>query len=162
MASSDSEDELFESTDAAGDDTFPMQASALREGGYVVIKNRPCKIVDIATSKTGKHGHAKVRFVATDIFTSTKMETFSPSTHNMLVPHVERTEYTLVDVSSDGDLSLLTEVGTLKEDVTVDVDSEIGAALLKEFESDVASISVTLLKAMGEEAVVAYKTLSVV
>ena len=32
-------------------------------------QNRPCKIVEMSTSKTGKHGHAKVHLVALDIFT---------------------------------------------------------------------------------------------
>lgn len=39
---------------------YPSQASALRKGGHVLIKERPCKIVEMSTSKTGKHGHAKV------------------------------------------------------------------------------------------------------
>lgn len=34
---------------------------------HVVIKNRPCKIVDMSTSKTGKHGHAKVNLVGIDV-----------------------------------------------------------------------------------------------
>lgn len=35
----------------------------MRKNAYIVIKGRPCKVVDVSTSKTGKHGHAKCAFV---------------------------------------------------------------------------------------------------
>jgi len=42
-------------------------------------------VVDVSTSKTGKHGHAKCHFVALDIFTQRKMEELVPSSHNLEV-----------------------------------------------------------------------------
>jgi translation initiation factor 5A len=72
--------------------TIPTQASALRKGSYVLLKDKPCKIVDLSTSKTGKHGHAKIKMTGIDIFTGQKVEDLSPSTHNMEVPVVKKDE----------------------------------------------------------------------
>lgn len=66
------------------------------------------KVVNVSTSKTGKHGHAKANFTATDIFTGKKLEDVIPSTHTTSVPVVSRGEYQLLDISDDGFCSLLT------------------------------------------------------
>lgn len=65
----DFEDIDFSGTDSGASTTIPAQCSSLRKNGCVVLKGRPCKIVDMSTSKTGKHGHAKVHIVGIDIFT---------------------------------------------------------------------------------------------
>ncbi|KFY01653.1 hypothetical protein O988_02618 [Pseudogymnoascus sp. VKM F-3808] len=117
--SADQQDFTIDSADAGASLTFPMQCSALRKGGHVLIKQRPCKIIDMSTSKTGKHGHAKVHLVAEDIFTGKKLEDLSPSTHNMDVPNVTRKEYALLGVD-DGFLNLYDETnGTTKDDIKV-------------------------------------------
>jgi len=134
--------------------TFPMQCSALRKNGHVVIKGRPCKIVDMSTSKTGKHGHAKVHMVAIDIFTGKKMEDISPSTHNMDVPNVNRTEYQLVNID-DGFLNLMTQDGAAKDDVKVP-DSDLGKQIQADFDEG-KDLLVTVLTAMGEEQAIAVK-----
>ncbi|CBF74882.1 hypothetical protein AN4015.2 [Aspergillus nidulans FGSC A4] len=140
----------FESADAGASATYPMQCSALRKNGFVVIKNRPCKIVDMSTSKTGKHGHAKVHLVAIDIFTGKKYEDLSPSTHNMDVPNVSRKEYQLLDVTDDGFLSLMDDSGDTKDDVKVP-EGEVGERINKMFKEEEKDCNVVILTSMGEQ-----------
>ena len=148
------EEHNFESADAGASATFPMQCSALRKNGFVVIKGRPCKIVDMSTSKTGKHGHAKVHLVALDIFTGKKLEDLSPSTHNMEVPVVKRNEYQLLDID-DGYLSLMTMDGDTKDDVKAP-EGELGEQLQAAFDEG-KDLMVTVISAMDEEAVISFK-----
>jgi len=144
----------FESTGAGASLTYPMQCSALRKGGFVVIKGRPCKIVDMSTSKTGKHGHAKVNLTALDIFTGKKLEDLSPSTHNMEVPHVSRNEYQFL-YEDDGFMYLMTSDGTEKNDVKLP-DNDVGKQI-KAYEEAGTEAVVTIISAMGEEACVSVK-----
>ncbi|KAF3904836.1 hypothetical protein ABW20_dc0105334 [Dactylellina cionopaga] len=148
------EGHTFESASAGASATYPMQCSALRKNGHVVIKGRPCKIVDMSTSKTGKHGHAKVHLVAIDIFTGKKLEDLCPSTHNMDVPNVRRTEYQLVNID-DGYLNLMTGDGVSKDDVKVP-DNDLGKEIEDGFE-DGKDIMVTIVAAMGEELAISWK-----
>lgn len=131
-----------------------MQCSALRKNGHVVIKGRPCKIVDMSTSKTGKHGHAKVHLVAIDIFTGKKLEDLSPSTHNMEVPNVSRTEYQLINID-DGFLNLLTADGDAKDDVRLP-EGDLGSKIESDFDEG-KDLLVTIISAMGEEAAISAK-----
>jgi len=91
----------FESAESGASHTFPQQAGEIRKGSHLMIKGRPCKCVEVSTSKTGKHGHAKAHIVAIDIFTGKKYEDLCPTSHNLEVPFVKRTEYQLLSADEN-------------------------------------------------------------
>lgn len=136
--------------------TYPMQCSALRKNGHVMIKGRPCKIVDMSTSKTGKHGHAKVHLVGIDIFNGKRYEDLCPSTHNIDVPNVSRLDFQLLDISDDGFVSLMTDKGDTRDDLRLPED-EIGEKIREEFAKDDNTVLVTVISAVNEEAIIACK-----
>ncbi|CAG8502521.1 9429_t:CDS:2 [Ambispora leptoticha] len=144
----------FQEAGSGASATYPVQCSALRKNGYVLLKGRPCKIVEMSTSKTGKHGHAKVHLVGLDIFTGKKLEDISPSTHNMDVPNVNRTEFQLLNID-DGYLSLMTSDGSTKDDVRVP-EGDLGEKIQADFDEG-KELLITIISAMGEEAAISYK-----
>jgi len=109
----------------------------------------------MSTSKTGKHGHAKVHLVALDIFTGKKYEDICPSTHNMNVPNVKRSEYSVLDVNEEGFLSLMMDNGDTREDLKVP-DGDMGDEIKRKFANG-DELLVTVLNAMGEECVISHK-----
>ncbi|XP_020630555.1 eukaryotic translation initiation factor 5A-1-like isoform X2 [Orbicella faveolata] len=152
-----SDEDFVGAGDSGASATYPQQCSALRKNGHVVIKGRPCKIVEMSTSKTGKHGHAKVHLVGIDIFTGKKYEDICPSTHNMDVPHVSRNDYQLTNID-EGYLSLMNDDNETRDDLKLP-EGDLGKEIQVKFDND-EQLMLTVLKAMGEEAVVGTKPLT--
>lgn len=121
------------------------------------IKEHPCKVSAVSTSKTGKHGHAKCNFTAIDIFTGKKYEDIIPSTHTAHVPFVARKEYSLVDISADGFCSLMDDEGNCREDVKLPDYPDNFAREIETAFADGKQISVVVLSAMGHDQIVSMK-----
>ena len=152
-----SAEETFEAVDEGASETIRMEAGQIRKGGYICIKGRPCKVVSVSTSKTGKHGHAKCNFVATDIFTGKKLEDIVPSTHGTTVPNVFKEEYSLLDISDEDYLSLMDANGEVREDLQMPTyPDELVKQIRDGFDAG-DTLSVWVVKAMGEEHVMTCK-----
>ncbi|CAG2103213.1 unnamed protein product [Medioppia subpectinata] len=122
--------------------TYPVQCSTLRKNGFVMIKARPCKIMEMSTSKTGKHGHAKY-------------EDLCPYTHNIDVPNVNRSDFQLIHISDDGFVTLKNDKGETRDDLRIP-EGEMGQKIKDEFGRD-NTVIVTVMSAVGEKAIIACK-----
>ena len=152
-------DEEFEHNDSGASLVYPMQAGSVKKGGHVLLKGKPCKIVDVSTSKTGKHGHAKAHFVGVDIFTGKKIEDMCPTSHNMEVPNISRIEYTLLDITNDGYISIMDDDGNSRDDLNLPNDETIAFEMKKHFEKG-DEIMVTVIGAMEQEVVTSFRVVN--
>lgn len=147
----------FNLGDAGASETIPIQAGSLKKGMHAVIKGNPCKIVEISTSKTGKHGHAKASITGIDIFTGKKYQDISPTSHNVMQPIVTRKDYQLIEISEDGFLSLMDEEGQIREDLSFGSENDpIYEKIKDEFLLN-KNLNVTVLRSMQKEKIVSYK-----
>merc|ERR1712216_365640 len=149
------------SGDAGASHTINSEAGQIRKGGHIVIKGRPCKVVDVSTSKTGKHGHAKAHFVALDIFTGKKMEELCPTSHNATVPNVTREDFQVVDceVGEPGEpVSLMNpDTGDMKDDLDLPPNADLCQQIKSNFDSG-ADTYVTVVSAMKEDQIMSTRT----
>jgi len=68
----------------------PTELGAIKVGSYVLIDGEPCRIVDYAKSKPGKHGSAKARVVAIGVFDGVKRSFVKPVDSQVEVPLIEK------------------------------------------------------------------------
>ncbi len=85
------------------------EARALKEGRYVLIDEEPCTIVNITTSKPGKHGAAKARIEGIGVFDSQKRTAVQPVTAKLYVPVIERRSGQVLSIS--GDMAQIMDMG---------------------------------------------------
>eukprot|EP00357_Protocruzia_adherens_P029484 CAMPEP_0115022370 /NCGR_PEP_ID=MMETSP0216-20121206/31511_1 /TAXON_ID=223996 /ORGANISM="Protocruzia adherens, Strain Boccale" /LENGTH=158 /DNA_ID=CAMNT_0002395043 /DNA_START=65 /DNA_END=541 /DNA_ORIENTATION=- len=155
-------DQEFESTESGASLTIPSQAGALKKGAHAILKGHPCKIVEITTSKTGKHGHAKANITGLDIFTNKKYEDSCPTSHNMDVPVVVRKEYQVINI--DGDyVELMNDQGDTKGDVKIPTEggdvTDVGKQLQEMFDEG-KDLGVIVLAAMEQEKIIQVKEIT--
>jgi len=154
-----SDDEpTFESADAGAADVYPAEAGTLRKGSHVMIKGHPCKVAEVSTSKTGKHGHAKVHMVALDIFDGKKLEDICPSTHNMECPIVKRTELQLIDMDEEGFVTLMDDAGETRDDLQA-TDPEVKKEIQGKIDAEEDAL-VCVLSAIGKELIMSVKNMA--
>ena len=160
----DDENYDIEKGDAGASDTVSVEAGQIRKGGYIMIKGKPCKVKDVSVSKTGKHGHAKCKFAASDIFTGNTCEELCPSTHSIDVPVVTKKDWMVQGIQDETYVLLMDDDGEMREDLQLpnqqyktDDDNKT-SSLLKEYCEMLdggANIDIycTVLSAVGQEKI---------
>merc|ERR1711998_583131 len=119
VASMSDDDAQYEvnTGDAGSASTVSVEAGQIRKGGYIMIKGKPCKVRDVSVSKTGKHGHAKCKFAASDIFTGNTCEELCPSTHTIDVPVVTKKDWMIQGLQDGTYVCLMDDDGEMREDL---------------------------------------------
>ena len=151
-------DNEYEKAHESGSHTYHRAAGDCKKGDYIVLNDHPCKVMETSTSKTGKHGHAKSKITAIDIFTGVKVEDVLPSSHNVDCPFVTKTEYELVSIDNNGFVTFLTEDGVYREDLKLpkEDDNDFIPQLKADYEKG-CNLVLTITAAMGFEQIVSYR-----
>lgn len=76
-----------------------VNVNQIKAGSYLLVDGVACRVTDAQTSKSGKHGHAKIRIVAIGILDNRKRELVLPSGHSVEVPIIEKKTAQVLSIS---------------------------------------------------------------
>ena len=87
-----------------------VEVSSLKVGGYVIIDDIACRVVNIQTSRPGKHGHAKARIEAVGLINAQKKIIVRPGHDKIEVPIVDKKSAQVLSIH--GDLATIMDAET--------------------------------------------------
>lgn len=113
-----------------GDKRF-AELHSIKKGSYIIVDGQACKVSDVQTSKTGKHGHAKARITAVGIVDGKKRVFVKPGDSRAEVP--------VIGKKSAQVLSIKTQTTTTEEgkETTVYTASVMDMDSYETFEMDI-------------------------
>jgi translation initiation factor 5A len=122
---------------------------SLQKGNYVVIDGVASIVTDVATSRPGKHGHAKVNMSAVGMFDGKKRNVVMPGHDNIEVPVIDKRNAQILNINGDKcnvmdletyetfDLKIPEELkGEVTEGVTVVYWAVLSDRVLKQIKSE--------------------------
>ena len=80
-------------------ETKPVPINTLKKGSYVVIEDVACKVADVEMSKSGKHGHAKIRLTGVGLLDNRKRIIIAPGHDNVYTPIIEKKNAQVLSVT---------------------------------------------------------------
>ena len=78
-----------------------IDGTEMRVGTYILIDGSSYQVKKVDISKTGKHGHAKVRFEAVNVFTGKKKVQVVPGHDKFEVPMIEKKNAQVLSIHGD-------------------------------------------------------------
>jgi translation initiation factor 5A len=78
-----------------------VDVRGLKKGNYVVIDDEPCKIINMTSSKPGKHGAAKVRMDAASIFDNKKHSLLTSGSDKIEVPIINKQTHQVLSINGN-------------------------------------------------------------
>ena len=78
-----------------------IEATEMRVGTFLLIEGSAYQVKKMDISKTGKHGHAKVRFEAVNAITGKKKVAVVPGHDKFEVPMVEKRQAQVLAISGE-------------------------------------------------------------
>ncbi len=95
-----------------------VEIKDLKKGSFVTIDGVPCRVDEVSISKSGKHGHAKVRVDAIGLFDGIRKSIVKPADARVDVPMIlKKRAQVLAIIGDKAQLMNLEDYSTLELEI---------------------------------------------
>ena len=102
-----------------------INATDAKVGTNIIVEGEPCTVKKMDVSKTGKHGHSKVRIEAVSIISGQKKVFVVPGHDRLEVPLVNKKKGQVLSIGDKVSMMDLESFETLEIDCPDDVKKEL-------------------------------------
>ena len=103
-----------------------VEIKDLKKGSFVTIDGVPCRVDDVSISKSGKHGHAKVRVDAIGLFDGIRKSIVKPSDARVDTPMIlKKKAQVLAIIGNKAQLMNLEDYSTLELDIPEELQGKL-------------------------------------
>ena len=105
-----------------------------KPGAYIMVDGEPCKVMDFAKFKTGKHGTAKARLTVMGIFDGKKRDVLLPADTQVQVPIIEKKKGQVITLTGElAQLMDLTDYSTFDSAIPEEFKGKLEAGMEVEY-----------------------------
>ena len=102
-----------------------INGTEVRNGTVIMIEGEPCTVRSYDVSKTGKHGHAKVRIEAIGVTDGKKRVIAVPGHERFEVPNIDKRKGQVLSIGDKASIMDLETFETMEIDCPDDVKEEL-------------------------------------
>jgi translation initiation factor 5A len=103
-----------------------VEIKDLKRGSFVTIDGIPCRVDEVSISKSGKHGHAKVRVDAIGLFDGIRKSIVKPADARVDTPMIlKKRAQVLAIIGNKAQLMNLEDYSTLELEIPEELQGKI-------------------------------------
>jgi translation initiation factor 5A len=103
-----------------------VEIKDLKKGSFVTIDGVPCRVDEVSISKSGKHGHAKVRVDAIGLFDGIRKSIVKPSDARVDTPMIlKKKAQVLAIIGNKAQLMNLEDYSTIELDIPEELQGKL-------------------------------------
>ena len=121
-----------------------------KPGAYIMVDGEPCKVLNYAKSKPGKHGAAKVRIEVIGLFDEKKRQVMQPAAAQVDIPILDKKKAQVISVEGKiANLMDLEDYSTFDANIPAEFEGKLESGMEVEYWKFNQQVAIKLVRGLS-------------